>query len=207
MGVETRADFCPTGENDSVWRCLWLSRCENCSCHLVGRSQGAAPHLIMHTVRTHTHTHTPRIIQLKMLTVLRSGNPGLDQRDDLMGLESEWTDSGSVQEVKSTRFNERRNVGLRGRCYWGSVSSFSKIPGKLCPEPSFPRKSKTFFFLLWNAFVLRIRWKVGVGNWGWEPNSNIFKSSFTKSAVAWIGLPSRLVPRCLSGPCYWSYNC
>ena len=42
----------------------------------------------MHTTHTH-HTHTqPRMIQLKMLTVLRSGNSGLDQSDDLMGLES-----------------------------------------------------------------------------------------------------------------------
>ena len=42
-----------------------------------------------HTPHTHTHTHTqPRIIQLKMLTVLRLGNPGLDQSDDLMGLEN-----------------------------------------------------------------------------------------------------------------------
>ena len=42
----------------------------------------------MHTTHTH-HTHTqPRMIQLKMLTVLRSGNSGLDKSDDLMGLES-----------------------------------------------------------------------------------------------------------------------
>lgn len=42
------------------------------------------------------HTHAlPRIIQLKMLTGLRSGNTSLDQSDDLTGLES----SEEIQEV------------------------------------------------------------------------------------------------------------
>lgn len=161
----------------------------------------------MHTVRTHTHTHTPKNYSAQDANSAEVRKSWFGPTWWFDGAGEWWTDSGSVQEVKSTRFNERLNVGVKEQMLLRFSLKFLKNSKESYAQNlPFPRKSKTFFFfLLWNAFVLRIRWKVGVGNWGWEPNSNIFKSSFTKSAVAWIGL--QIGSRCLSGPCYWSYTC
>lgn len=64
-----------------------------------------------------------------------------------MGLESAGTDSGSVQEVKSTRFNERRNVGLKEQMLLRFSLKFLKNSKESYAQNlPFPRKSKTFFF-------------------------------------------------------------
>lgn len=151
MGVETRADFCPRGDNDSVWRYLWFSCCGNCSWHLEGRGKDAGPHLIMHTTHTHhtphTHTHTTKNYSAQDANSAEVRKSWFGPKWWSDGAWEWWTDSGSVQEVKSTRFNERLNVGVKEQMLLRFSLKFLKNSKESCAQSlPFPRKSKTFFF-------------------------------------------------------------